>query len=47
MMIARPKLRAVNGSAAFSIAPSRTCRCQSSGLRIVILSISESVTRNG
>jgi hypothetical protein len=36
MMIARPKCRAVKGSDAFSIAPSRTCRCQSSGLRRVI-----------
>src|SRR6185436_11590485 len=39
MMIARPKLRAVNGSAAFSMAPSRTCRCQSSGLRRVMRSM--------
>src|SRR6185295_4045402 len=36
MMMARPKWLAVNGSDAFSIAPSRTCRCQSSGLRRVI-----------
>src|ERR1700747_2617866 len=34
--MARPKFFAVNGSTALSISPSRTCRCQSSGLRIVI-----------
>src|SRR5215207_9295980 len=33
--IARPKCRAVNGSVARSISLSRTCRCQSSGLRMV------------
>ncbi|CAN0618431.1 conserved protein of unknown function [Burkholderia multivorans] len=31
MMIARPNWRAVCGSTPASIAPSRTCRCQSSG----------------
>src|ERR1051325_12001733 len=36
MMMARPKWLAVNGSDAFSIAPPRPCRCQSSGLRRVI-----------
>ena len=40
MMIARPKRRVVYGRTAFSIAPSRTCRCQSSGLRMVMRSIS-------
>src|SRR3954469_19416681 len=34
--IARPKCLAVNGMTALSMAPSRTCRCQSSGLRMVI-----------
>src|SRR5436190_2309993 len=34
--MARPKFLAVYGSTALSMAPSRTCRCQSSGLRIVI-----------
>src|SRR2546428_10656966 len=34
--MARPKCLAVNGSTALSIAPSRTCRCQSSGLRMVM-----------
>src|SRR5712691_12987566 len=34
--MARPKFLAVNGITAFSIAPSRTCRCQSSGLRMVM-----------
>src|SRR5215469_16832755 len=34
--IARPKFLAVNGKTALSISPSRTCRCQSSGLRIVM-----------
>ena len=35
MMMARPKWRALSGRTAASIAPSRRCRCQSSGLRIV------------
>src|SRR6476469_9602218 len=34
--IARPKCLAVNGTTALSMAPSRTCRCQSSGLRMVM-----------
>ena len=34
--MARPKCCAVYGSTALSISPSRTCRCQSSGLRMVI-----------
>src|SRR5579883_2731986 len=34
--IARPKCCAVNGSVALSISPSRTCKCQSSGLRMVM-----------
>src|SRR5580658_3161744 len=34
--MARAKFLAVNGSTALSISPSRTCRCQSSGLRMVI-----------
>src|SRR5215469_6247463 len=33
--MARPKFLAVNGNTALSMAPSRTCRCQSSGLRMV------------
>lgn len=37
MMIARAKWRAVSGKTAFSIAPSRKCRCQSSGRRSVRL----------
>src|SRR6056297_771038 len=37
MMIARAKWRALSGRTAFSIAPSRRCRCQSSGRRIVRL----------
>ena len=37
--IARAKLRAVNGSTARSIAPSRTWTCQSSGARMVICSV--------
>src|SRR5438094_2136433 len=40
MMIARPKWRAVKGSEALSIAPSRTCRCQSSGFLMVMRLIS-------
>src|SRR5262252_10601241 len=36
--MARPKCLAVNGSVALSISPSRTCRCQSSGLRMVMRS---------
>src|SRR5262252_6686297 len=36
MRMARPKCLAVNGSTALSMAPSRTCRCQSSGLRMVM-----------
>src|ERR1700752_2029377 len=32
--MARPKCLAVNGMTALSMAPSRTCRCQSSGLRM-------------
>ena len=35
MMIARPNWRAVCGKTAASVAPSRTCRCQSSGRAIV------------
>src|SRR6056297_1831287 len=35
MMMARPKWRAVSGKTASSIAPSRRCRCQSSGRRSV------------
>src|SRR5258706_16095268 len=34
--MARPKCLAVNGITALSMAPSRTCRCQSSGLRMVM-----------
>src|SRR5713101_1057800 len=34
--MARPKCLAVNGMTALSMAPSRTCRCQSSGLRMVM-----------
>src|SRR6476661_2056563 len=34
--IARPKYLAVNGMTALSMAPSRTCRCQSSGFRMVM-----------
>src|SRR5579883_3080705 len=34
--MARPKCFAVYGSTALSISPSRTCRCQSSGLRMVM-----------
>src|SRR5689334_15638917 len=37
--MARPKCRAVNGITALSIAPSRTCRCQSSGLRMVMRAV--------
>src|SRR6476659_4349465 len=37
--MARPKCLAVNGMTAFSIAPSRTCRCQSSGLRMVMRAV--------
>src|ERR1700760_3752600 len=33
--MARPKCFAVNGITALSMAPSRPCRCQSSGLRMV------------
>ena len=33
--MARPKCLAVYGITALSMAPSRTCRCQSSGLRMV------------
>src|SRR5437879_4251714 len=39
MQMARPKCEAVKGSTAFSIAPSRTCKCQSSGFRIVMRSV--------
>ena len=39
MMMARPKTAALAGSVAFSMAPSRTCRCQSSGRMISIRSI--------
>ena len=34
--MARPKCRAVYGITALSMSPSRTCRCQSSGLRMVM-----------
>src|SRR5262245_21047090 len=37
--MARPKCLAVNGTTALSIAPSRTCRCQSSGLRMVMRAV--------
>src|SRR5689334_15788899 len=41
MQIARPKCAAVKGSTAFSMAPSRTCKCQSSGfLRVMRSAIS-------
>src|SRR6056297_360221 len=39
MMMARAKWRALSGRTAPSIAPSRRCRCQSSGRRIVRLSV--------
>src|SRR4051812_17058741 len=44
-MMARPKLRAVKGTDAFSMAPSRTCRCQSSGFLMVIRSGALTVLR--
>jgi hypothetical protein len=37
MMMARPNTRAVCGTTALSVAPSRTCRCQSSGRVMVSL----------
>jgi len=37
MMMARPNTRAVCGTTALSVAPSRTCRCQSSGRAMVSL----------
>jgi hypothetical protein len=39
MMMARAKWRAVSGRTALSMAPSRRCRCQSSGRRMVRLSV--------
>ena len=39
MMIARPNCAAVCGTTVFSASPSRTCKCQSSGLVIVICSV--------
>src|SRR6056297_3517937 len=39
MMMARAKWRALSGRIAASIAPSRRCRCQSSGRRRVRLSV--------
>lgn len=35
MMMARPNTRAVCGTTALSVAPSRTCKCQSSGRAMV------------
>src|SRR5438876_10404615 len=37
--MARPKFLAVYGSTALSMAPSRTCKCQSSGLRMVMRAV--------
>src|SRR5437899_6104746 len=37
--MARPKFFAVNGATAFSMAPSRRCRCQSSGVRMVMRAV--------
>ena len=39
MTMARAKWRAVSGRTAFSIAPSRRCTCQSSGRRMVRVSV--------
>src|SRR2546421_13080814 len=36
MRMARPKFFAVNGATVLSMAPSRRCRCQSSGVRMVM-----------